>query len=143
MEKFNIDLSKAIRYVDGEEDRIIRDQLIKHRLYNQNCLYSVFNGRREKQILETGNYRKGNPDSIFALTKNELVWEAGVGVHNDIKTHSAQYPESPAIAVYDKNKFHNNPERGDWRYEYFFKNPDNKLEALLGIAFLNFVKPNF
>lgn len=137
MKKFNIDLSKVSGYIDGEEDRKIRGQLKKHGLLNQNCLYSVFNGRREKQILETGNYRQGNPDSIFAFTKNELVWKAEIGIHNDIKTHLEQYLESPAIAIYDKKQFTQDYNRGT-NLEYFFNNPNKKLETLLGIAFLKF-----
>jgi len=137
MKKINIDLSKITRYIDGEEDRIISGRLIKHRLYNQDCLYSVFNGNRAEQIKTTGSYRDENPDSIFALTKDELVWEAEIGVHNDIKIHSAQYPDNPAIAIYDKKQFFQDFMRGT-RWEYFFKNPNKKLEALLGIAFLKF-----
>jgi PhoPQ-activated pathogenicity-related protein len=136
MKKFNIDLSKIIRYVDGQEDRIIRGQLIRHGLYNQDCLYSVFNGDKAKQPKKTGSYRDKNLDSIFALTKDELVWESG-STHNSLKSLSDQYPNNPAIAIYDKKQFFQDFMRGT-NWEYFFKNPDKKLEALLGIAFLRF-----
>ncbi len=138
IKKFEIDLSEISGYIDGEEDKIIQGQLKKQRLYNKNCLYSVFNGRRENQILRTGNYRKGNLNSIFAFIKNDFVWETDIGINNDIKNLSNQYIESPAIAIYNKTKFYQGS--GDYKYEYFFKNPNKKLEALLGIAFLNFKK---
>lgn len=141
MKKFNIDLSKVSGYIEGEEDKKIRGQLIKHGLYNQNCLYSVFNGKREKQVLETGNYIEGNPDSIFAFTKDKLGWETEEPFHNHIKNLTRDYT-LPAIAIYDKNQFVQDHSRGT-NWEYFFKNPDKKLEALLGIAFLNFGKPDF
>lgn len=142
VKKFNINMSKIPLYLEGEEDGRIRRQLRENRLYNRNCLYAVFNGAREKQILKTGNYRKGNPDSIFALTKKELIWQGEIERDNSIKNLAMGY-STPAIAVFDRDKLYKDGTKGDYRWEYFFKNPDKKLEALLGIAFLDFGKPDF
>lgn len=136
LKEFEIDLSSCSGYVDEEEDKIIRGQLKKQALFNAKCIYSVFNGNRKKQILETGNYRNGNPNSIFAFTKNELGWETEEPFHNHIKSLTRDY-NLPAIAIYDKNQFNEDYAKGG-NYEYFFKNPNKKLEALLGIAFLKF-----
>ena len=136
MKKFNIDLSKCSGYIDGEENRVIFGQLRKQKFYNKNCLYSVFNGNRSKQVEEMGNYRKDNPNSIFAFTKEELGWETEEPFHNYIKNLTRDY-DDPAIVIYDKNQFFQDYIMGtDW--EYFFKNSDKKLESLLGIAFLKF-----
>ena len=135
VKKFNIDLSKISGYIEEEHDKKIKGQLIKHGFFNRNCLYSVFNSNRIKQIEETGNYRKES-DSIFALTKEELIWESEFG-HNSLKELSNQYPKNPAIAIYNRKQFYEDYEKGS-RYEYFFINPDKKLEALIAIAFLKF-----
>ncbi|MEK6936286.1 MAG: hypothetical protein AABW67_05855 [Nanoarchaeota archaeon] len=134
--KIKIDLSNCSGYIEGEENQIIIGQLKKNGFYNKNYLYSVFNGDRIKQIQKTGNYREENPDSIFAFNKSELIWEAEIGIHNDIKSLCRDYQE-PAIAVYDSKKFKRNYAKGT-NWEYFFKNTDKKLEALLGIALLKF-----
>lgn len=134
--KFDISLMGISGYIEGEYDKKIRNQLKKKGFYSDNYLYSVFNGRKIKQIEETGNYRGWNSDSIFALTKDELVWESEFS-HNDIKHLSEQYLECPAIAIYDRKQFRENHKKGR-RYEYFFINPNKKLEALLATAFLKF-----
>lgn len=134
IKKININLARISGYIEGEYDRKIRGQLKKNSLYNKNYLYSIFNGNRIKQIEETGNYRKENPDSIFALTKDELVWESEFN-KNSLKHLSIQY-DNPTIAIYDRSQFREDYEKG--RYEYFFKDPDKKLEALIAIAFLRF-----
>jgi len=133
MKEFQIDLREISGYIDGEEEKTIHSGLRKQGMLRKSLLYSVFNWNRARQLRQTGNYRKDNPDSIFALTKEELVWESeNPRNRNDLKqlTNSYGYP---AIAVYDKTHFTRDPNVCAV-FEYSFKNPTRKTEALVGIA---------
>ncbi|MFA5173625.1 MAG: hypothetical protein WC438_00400 [Candidatus Pacearchaeota archaeon] len=141
MEKFTVDLSGISRHIDGfekEYEQILKGQLLKHGFYNKNCLYSVFDDFFTKKLEETGTYRFNKSGEakkgIFAFKKQDLIWAP------DENTNIWFYIESqlnPGIAIYDKRQFNN--EDDDPRSPYIFKNPNKKLDALLGIASIKFV----
>jgi len=138
IKKFEIDLSKASPYVDGKHDEIIYRVLRSQCLFNVNCLYSVCDGDEIEELKKTGTYRRKS-NSIFAFTKPELVWDNHPEL-NDVEAHAIRY-KNPALAVFKRCHFeivsHLKEEKDDWK-EYRFKNPDKKLEALLGVGILKF-----
>ena len=127
MKKFTTDFSKCNQYIDGSYDEVLQKSLKQKDFYGEDFLYSIFNERHIEQIKSTGNYRQNNPNSIFALTIPELVWENDNTVLNDVQGLTNSYL-FPAIAIYDKEQF-----KEECQWEYRFKNPDKKLEALLGV----------
>jgi len=130
VKKGKIDLKGLSGYVDGEEDGIIRKELERRGLYSGECLYSFFNRNKKNQVRETGSYRKEDPDEIFALKVDELVWEE-IGNPNSVRTMVELYDGKASLAVYDMNCFYN-PENGP-PFEYTFIDSRNKVNALLGI----------
>lgn len=142
VKRVTIDLTGASEYGDREHDKLIAKGLSDAELFSKKFLYSVFNGKRVKQVLRTGNYREPvkGLNLIFAfklgsgeLGLGELVWDDGV--LNSIKLHSKKYTK-PAIAVYDASCF---SEAYDCGHGFVFNDVDKAREAVRGIAFLKIV----
>jgi len=131
--RFEINLANANEYVEGKTySEILARELRREGFYSKNFLFSFFDWSIVEQVEQTGNYRKSNPDSIFALTKEELEWTSEKGL-NDVKSLTDQY-KTPGVVVYDIKKF----EQSKFRHEYFFKDKSKKLESLIGIGKLIF-----
>lgn len=133
IKKFDINMREISGYVDGESDKRIITELKKQELYFENFLYSVFNGQRAEQIEKTGVYRQGNPNEIFAFSKENLSWN-GEGITGGLDLYTKNY-ELPAIAIYDRTHF---SDKNCGVYEFSFKNPNKKVDAVRGIGFLRF-----
>ncbi len=133
MIEFEIDLRGISGYIEREEEKTIHQEFRKHKMFSKEFLYTVFNWNRRRQLKETGNYREKNPDTIFALTKEELIWDAEQPWHRNYLKQLTNNYEYPGIAVYDRKQFTQNPNICS-PFEYSFKEPLRKTDALVGIA---------
>lgn len=108
----------------------VKAALKSNSLFNQNCLYTVIDGKRLEEFLQRGTYREG--DSIDAFTKKHLNSDNPADF--DLSTMLKEYypPGKPAIAVYKIGYFEKK-----FEFTYIFKDPENKPEALKAILDIN------
>ena len=141
MKTIQVDMSKVNSYTNPAED-IVKKSLRANTLFNKNCLYTVIDGEKlealtqeeTKAFLQTGTYTED--DTIHAFTKDNLTPEDPNDPNSPRLTDLLNSYYRPAIVVYKAADF----ELG-CTYDYTFKNPDKKLEAVLAILELNWKKP--
>ena len=95
-------------------------------LYRDGLLYTVVDGARLGNVLHNGTYREGN--RIFARTQFEMDFFRDPRTTNRFMDEMGRY-EEPATVIWNGSLFI--PKAGS---EYAFKEPDNKLAAIEGVA---------
>ena len=134
LQSFTIDLTQADGYVVSEDD-VIKDRLVTRRLFSSQFLYTVIDGNKSDEFLRKGTYREDN--SIFAFTHDQLQWvPVGFRSEQGLETYLLYY-EAPALAIFKRDAF--DPaiiEDSSIDYEYCFRNPSSKKEALLALAYV-------
>ena len=121
-----LDLSKADSYTITNFD-LLRRALKREKKYRKDLLYRGFNGEHISKLLAEG---QDNFEEYLSCASNEEINDE-FPVEDfctfDIFSYALDY-ENPAVAVFDSRQFH---------YitygMYEFKNPKNKLEALVAV----------
>ncbi len=122
-----LDMKKADGYVLTEFD-LVRESLKEEGRYNPDLLYRGFNAKDIPILLETGQDNKKK--NIFCASEKQITNQYSNGIAN---IFSYADFSNPAIAVF-------NPEflEEQFTYAYRFKNPNKKLEALVGVYKLKY-----
>ncbi|HLC31863.1 MAG TPA: hypothetical protein VJK51_04290 [Candidatus Nanoarchaeia archaeon] len=126
IKRFTIPLAHIHPYEDGGYERKIKETLDEKDLLGNDFLYTIVDGKRTAELKKNGTYREGK--TIYALTQDQLIWTS-VDYNSNPLEKMAQDYDHPAIAIWHKTKF-----KLKAKYEFVFKDPDKKPEALIAIA---------
>ena len=132
IKRFKIDLRKASDYVDEEFERIICESLRINDLFSNDFLYSFFDYSNYRRVLRSGSTRDTSDNIIYAFNKTQLYMH---GERPNCTARSRFWREDlhPALAIYDRQQL--KPAYiTESNYGYEFLSPENKREALIGMA---------
>jgi hypothetical protein len=124
-------------YTCSEQD-ILENELSKLGLYSPGLGYSAFNPALLRLVLETGTFHRqdqSRKDNIDCCKVDLSISEIRDNDETDLIHYidcSAENNKG-AFAVYDLSLLKEREEEGGHPY-YQFKNPENKLEALLAVV---------
>ena len=128
VKEFDIDMSKVNSYVDGRDEmRVIGGQLRRRGFFNKNCLYTVVNEIGVGEVKRGVNYRRHEPNLIYAFDKVNLRWESDV---QDRGLSDYCDDVESSILIWDKSKF----AEGLLRYSYSFNKGEDVSSSLIAIA---------
>ena len=125
----------------GTPDEELFERLLrKENLWNIDMLYrAAIMTPKKRELLKKYGVDHPKYDSIFALRHDE-IFGARAGMGNPTLFEYADTEETRGIAIYDGNHL----EKGAWYYgyDYYFKNPDKKLEALIALFHIRWERMN-
>jgi len=124
-----LDMSKVDGYAISEFD-MIKIALVEDKKYKRGLLYRGINARNIPKLFKTGrdNVNYSYRGIIFCCTEEEIT-----NPYRDSAEDIFSYA-CGAIAVFDSNHF----KKSDFEWGYVFKDPKNKLEALVAVYELNY-----
>ena len=129
--RITMKVPEGLDYVGDEFLRNFALKLDKNGLGGQGHLYSFFDAKSIEKLKRTGSYRRVSDNAIYAFNNEQLrVWDDGEA--NAVRVCFNQC-ESPALAVFDENQFEV-PIDGASDYEYRFREPERRTDALEGIV---------
>lgn len=117
----NLDMAKVDGYAVCEFD-VVKNALIEDGKYKDDLLYRGINAGNISKLIRTGQDNAGK--YLFCATEEEIFSHSSGNIFI--------YAEG-AVAVFDPNHL-----QDEMMYAYIFKNPKNKLEALVAVYKLDY-----